>query len=173
MGKSWGDRESLDASEPRDVEEPTCPLCGTRIAHPLEPGGTVLCHPERGGCGVTVRPAPYLTSPKGERAAPVVRTDPPVVLLNWERCCKPYTPVGDKLVHSLRCPDRPGVALTPHERDSFRAEVRARMMHPAGKDRGVEPARAVPPSPALRENYVDAHLDDDDDLGPWPRRGSV
>jgi len=157
MSRAWSDRESLDAAEPRAAEEPVCPLCGTRVSHPLEPGGTVLCHPDRGGCGVTIRPVPYLVTGKHEAV--------PVVVTHWEGCCTPYTPVGDKLTHSRWCEAHPNEALTPNERDEYRAALRAAYArsvreHPAGSE-----VRAWKPwwrDPA----YVDAHVDDEDDRPP-------
>jgi len=160
VSKSWGDRESLERAEPRDPEEPACPLCGTRVAHPYEPGGTVLCHPERGGCGAIIRPVPYLVADQGERASPTA----PAADRGWQSCCRPYTPVGLRLVHSRWCPRFPGSALTPAERDGYRAERRAKVAHPAGADLEV-PDEAQAVRQVDVPGYADAHSDDDDDRG--------
>jgi hypothetical protein len=148
------DRESLDQAEPREAEEPICPLCGTRIAWPWEPGGTVLCHPDRGGCGANVRPVPYLAdSGKVSPEAAPVRT-------TWEKCCTPYltgAPSGVFPRHSSRCPLYPNSKLTRGERRGRREELEAQAEHPA---------RAVidVPLPLMAdEDYVDAHIDDGDD----------
>jgi len=171
MSKSWGDddellivaaitgdRASLERSEPHDDDEGTCPLCGTRVAHPLEPGGTVLCHPERGGCGAIVRPVPYLAGVDGGPREVVAPDRTP-----WQSCCHPYIPVGSILVHSRRCELFPNRRLTPTERVGYRAEMRARLRHPAG---GTELVGSIPAVRSVDvEGYVDAHLDDDDDRG--------
>jgi len=157
------DRESLDAQEPRELEEPVCPLCGTRVAHPWEPGGTVLCHPDRGGCGANVRPVPYLVSSRrsgesgGEPLTGPART-------TWERCCDPFAPPrpsGRRLRHSQRCALYPELPLTPGELEGRVEELRSRADHPTT----ITTTTGNPGVVMIRDDaaYMDAHLDDDDD----------
>jgi hypothetical protein len=150
------DRESLDASEPRPSEEPMCPLCGTRVAWPWEPGGTVLCHPDRGGCGANVRPVPYLAPTHGgagetSSAGPARTT--------WEACCTPYltgAPSGVFPRHSSRCPQFPNSKLTRGERRGRREQLEDQAQHPARSVIDV-------PLPIMEdEGYIDAHSDDRD-----------
>lgn len=159
------ERESLDAAEPRAGEEPTCPLCGTRIAHPFEPGGTVLCHPDRGGCGVTVKPVPVVLVDTGY-GLPAPGPSAPflsqlVKRSGWESCCRPFAPArpsGRRLRHSERCPRYPEELLNAAELEGWRAELRARAEHPA------QPTAPVEPIPLRGDDaYVEAHMDDDDD----------
>jgi len=157
------DRESLEAQEPRDLEEPVCPLCGTRIAHPWEPGGTVLCHPDRGGCGAHVRPVPYLASVdvSGESGG-----EPPTGpdRTTWGSCCHPYAPPrpsGRALRHSQRCPRYPELPLTEGELEGWRDELGDRSEHPSS----ITTETTNPGITMIRDDaaYMDAHADDEDD----------
>lgn len=155
------DRSSLDAAEPRPSdEEPMCPWCGSRISWPYEPGGLVLCHPDRGGCGAYVRPVPYLAAVEGEASgeSPGLGTAP--ARTTWEACCLPYFPARPSGVvarHSQSCPLYASERLTRGELDGWREANRAKAEHPAG-------TKIEPPLPIMwDEDYVDAHIDDEDD----------
>lgn len=83
----------------------------------------------------------------------------------WPVCgCTPtgYAGGGGGAVHSLSCPIAPDRRLSPPEYEVWLEEHEKRRAieeHPA---RGTKKLRLVED-----EEYVEAHLDDDDDLGPW------
>ena len=80
-------------------------------------------------------------------------------------CCRPMPyDAGSSLVHNYDCAQgKQGRGLTRDEWETYKTSIRleAKYRHPSAQKPGIAPV-----IPLRRdEDYIDAHIDDDDDRG--------